>query len=87
MRTPSVADIAIVMAVVAGVQAAFAAIPEAQLWWAPAVSAGLLAVGKVLQVAFFPEGHRPVDPAAPGAAAQMSVTPEPPSKLRQFLVD
>jgi hypothetical protein len=88
MKAPSAVDIAIVMSVVAGVQAAFATIPEAAVWWAPAVSAGLLAVLKVAQVMLFPEGRRPVDPAAPGAAAQASAeSTSVPSKRRQFFVD
>lgn len=88
MKAPSAVDIAIVMAVIAGVQAAFATIPEAAVWWAPAVSAGLLAVLKVLQVALFPEGGKAPDPGVPGAAAQASAQlMDPPSKMRQFWVD
>ena len=88
MRTPSASDIVIVMAVVAGVQAAFAAIPEAQVWYAPAVSAGLLAMLKVLQVLVFPDGQRKPDTEQPGAGAAASAQlMEQPSKLRQFLVD
>jgi len=88
MKTPSAADIAIVMAVMAGVQAAFATLPDAQVWWAPAVSAGLLAVLKVLQVRFFPEGHKPLDTDQPGAGAAASAQlMEQPSKMRQFWAD
>ena len=87
MKAPSAVDIAVVMAVIAGVQAAFATLPEAQVWWAPAVSAGLLAVLKVLQVALFPDGKPQLDPAAPGVAAQMALPAAAPSKLRQFMVD
>lgn len=88
MKAPSAVDIAVVMAVIAGVQAAFATIPEASVWWAPALSAGLLAVLKVLQVALFPDGGKAPDPAAPGAAAQASAQlMEQPSKMRQFWLD
>jgi len=87
MKAPSAVDIAIVMAVIAGVQAAFATIPEAQVWWAPALSSGLLAVLKVLQVVFFPEGKAPpVEQPGAGAAASAQLM-EQPSKMRQFWVD
>ena len=88
MKAPSATDIAIVMAVMAGVQAAFATIPEASLWWAPAVSAGLLAMLKVLQVLLFPDGRQAPDAAQPGAGAAASAQlMESPSKMRQFWVD
>jgi len=87
MKAPSAVDIAIVMAVIAGVQAAFATIPEAQVWWAPALSAGLLAVLKV-QVLLFPDGRQAPDAAQPGAGAAASAQlMEQPSKMRQFWVD
>ncbi len=90
MKAPSAVDIGVVLVILSGVQVFLSSLPADKVtewWWAPALSAALLAVIKGVQVAFFPEGHRPVDPAAPGAAAQMSVLPEPPSKLRQFLTD
>lgn len=86
MKAPSAVDIAIVMAVIAGVQAAFATMPEAQVWWAPAVSAGLLAVLKVLQVALFPGGHAQVEQPGAGAAASAQLM-EQPGKVRQFFTD
>jgi len=83
MKAPSATDIAIVMAVMAGVQAAFATIPEAS-----AVSAGLLAMLKVLQVLLFPDGRQAPDAAQPGAGAAASAQlMEQPSKMRQFWVD
>lgn len=87
MKAPSAVDIAIVMAVIAGVQAAFATMPEAQVWWAPALSAGLLAVLKVLQVALFPGGQaqQPDQPGA-GAAASAQLMQQP-GKVRQFFTD
>lgn len=88
MKAPSAVDIAIVMAVIAGVQAAFATIPEAAVWWAPAVSAGLLAVLKVLQVVFMPEGKSAGSVEQPGAGAAASAQlMEQPSKARQFWID
>lgn len=84
MKLPSAVDIVVVVAVLTGVQVLFASIPESQVWWAPAVSAGLLASLKALQVLM----QRPQEPdvAPPGvAAAPMPV--DAPSRLRQWLVD
>jgi hypothetical protein len=87
MKAPSAVDIAIVMAVIAGVQAAFATIPEASVWWAPAVSAGLLAVLKVLQVVFMPDGKSAATEQPGAGAAASAQLMEQPSKARQFFLD
>ena len=84
MKLPSAIDIVVVVAVLTGVQVLFASIPESQVWWAPAVSAGLLASLQAMQVLM--QQPQTPDVAPPGvAAAPMPTAPE--SKMKQWLLD
>ncbi len=85
MKMPSALDITIVIVVMTMAQVFLSTVPEAQgWWWAPGVSAALLAGVKLIQVNW-PSRQ---DPAAPGAAAQASAQlMAPESKVKRFLVD
>lgn len=84
MKAPSVFDITIVVVVMTGMQAIFATIPESQLWWAPAASAGLLAALKAIQV-YWPKPEAS-GPTPASMSAPSDYEPED-TKFKQWLVD